>query len=87
MESSKMNENFDLENYDNLSTSAIYVEQEIFYIIYQTTNLLKKENEENRFYVGMHKQYDTSGFDDYYGSSNILTTSRKKYGDENFRIL
>jgi len=57
-----------------------------YFIIYITTNLLKKIGDENRFYVGKHIQLnDLETFDDYYGSSEILDLSIKKYGKDNFK--
>lgn len=59
---------------------------EVFFIIYKTTNLLKGENEPCRFYVGQHIQYNINPyeFDGYLGSGDIIINSVKKYGEENF---
>lgn len=59
----------------------------IYFIIYKTTNLLKEENDENRFYIGQHTQYNINPyeFDGYFGSGTIIKKSLMKYGKENFK--
>ena len=58
----------------------------VYYIVYKTTNLLKKDGEENRFYVGMHKQLNNiEMFDDYYGSGILIKESISKYGEINHK--
>jgi hypothetical protein len=56
-----------------------------YYIIYKTTNLLKNENDKNRFYIGKHIQYNSLDFDGYLGSGSILNRSIMKYGVKNFK--
>lgn len=60
---------------------------EVFFIIYKTTNLLKGENDEHRFYIGQHLQYNKNPyeFDGYLGSGDIIVNSVKKYGKKNFK--
>lgn len=56
----------------------IKMEEEKYYIIYKTTNIL-----DGKFYIGQHEQL-TSGADNYLGSGTYLKRSMKKYGKENF---
>ncbi len=59
---------------------------DVYFIVYKTVNLLKTENDNHRFYVGQHIQYNKQPncFDGYLGSGTIMENSIKKYGKENF---
>lgn len=50
---------------------------ELYYIIYQTTNILN-----NKIYIGMHKTSDLN--DKYLGSGKLLNLAIQKYGRDNF---
>jgi hypothetical protein len=50
----------------------------MYYIIYQTTNLINE-----KFYVGIHKTDDLK--DEYLGSGKLIVQAIKKYGKENFK--
>lgn len=52
------------------------------HIVYKITNLLN-----NKFYIGVHKQYPGYGpedFDGYLGSGPVIKDAVNKYGKENF---
>lgn len=51
-------------------------------IVYKITNLLN-----NKFYIGLHKQYEGFGpfeFDTYLGSGTVIKQAVEKYGKNNF---
>jgi hypothetical protein len=72
-ETKKLIENVEKQTYEN-----------IYFIVYLTNNLLKGENDENRFYVGEHSQINVNPyeFDGYLGSGTVLDLSIKKHGKE-----
>lgn len=49
------------------------------FIVYKTTNVIN-----NKIYIGVHNNGDSSNFDGYLGSGLNMTRAIKKYGKENF---